>query len=267
MKKAVKSLKIIGNIFLWLFVIFSIVITMIVLSAQQNADRLPSVGGKYLINILTDSMSPTFSSGDIIIGERLTDEQKLYLEVGDVITFYADLDGDGLKELNTHRIVEVNENPNTEAASSYITKGDNEETNIVVDDDPVLWQNVICKWTGKKIPLIGKATSFLQTSRMGFFLVIVLPLLAFFLYELYRFALTIYRVRHGGKKQITAADEELIKQKAIEEYLKKQAEESAQADKTADDVTSDSTSDDVTSDEKTDEMTTEVKSEKEESVD
>jgi len=55
MKNFIKGLKIAGNVFLWLFVAFSVVITMVVLTAQSNADGLPSFGGKYVVNIISSS--------------------------------------------------------------------------------------------------------------------------------------------------------------------------------------------------------------------
>ena len=222
MKKFVKGLKIAANVFLWLFVVFSVIVTVVVLTAQSNVDGLPSFGGNYVVNILSDSMSPTFKEGDMIIGERLTEDARLKLNIGDVITYWTGLDGDGRKELNTHRIVEINEDENLGYVVSYITQGDNKVTNPTPDAEPVKTADIISRWNGKKIPVVGSVVGFLQTSQNGFLLVIVLPLLAFFLFELFRFFKTLASVR-GGKKQISAAEEELIKQKAIEEYLKNQA--------------------------------------------
>jgi hypothetical protein len=41
MKNAKKTLKVILNVIVWLFVFFSVCITILVLSAQSNADGLP----------------------------------------------------------------------------------------------------------------------------------------------------------------------------------------------------------------------------------
>lgn len=49
-----------------------------------------------------------------------------------------------------------------------------------------------------------------------------MPLVIFFGYEVYVFVKTVLSVKNEGKKVITAADEELIKQRAIEEYLRSQ---------------------------------------------
>ncbi len=226
-----KTLNIIGNVVIWLFVAFAVFITILVFVAQANSDGVPSIGGKVVINIVTDSMSPTMKEGDLILGEKLEDEQKHKLIVGDVITFYADLDGNGTDEINTHRIVELIQDSDGTTVG-YRTQGDNKETNPVPDKDGVNAKDVICVWRDgdTKIGALGGFLSFLQTS-LGFFLVIVLPLIAFFIYELIHFILTVNSVRagNGGTAKISAADEELIKQRAIAEFLaeqKKKEEES-----------------------------------------
>jgi signal peptidase len=67
--------------------------------------------------------------------------------------------------------------------------------------------------------------NFLRSS-LGFFLCIVLPLILFFLYELYNFISIL--VTERAKKAAGAApaiDEEEIKRRAVEEYLAKQKNE------------------------------------------
>lgn len=223
--KTRKTLQIVFNVIIWLFVVFAVVVTILVIASQSDSDGVPSLGGKCFINIVSPSMSPTINEGDLVIGERLSEEQKQTLEVGEIITFKGDIRGTGVQELNTHRIIRINYDENG-VVVSYVTKGDNEETNPVEDRSPVPWQNVICRYTGKKFGAVGGILSFLQT-KTGFLVIIVIPLLLFFLYELYRFIATLRGVRGKGKKVITAEDEELIKQKAIEEFLRQQAEAKA----------------------------------------
>ncbi len=232
MKKYKKVLKIVLNVFIWIFVVFSVFMTILALAAQSNADGIPAIGGKCFLTVASPSMSPTFEKGDLIFGEMLDTNGKLSLQKGDVITFYSDLDGNGSTELNSHRIVDINYDASGEVLS-YVTKGDNEQTNMVADKEPVQWQFVISKWNGKKVAGIGGFMSFLQTPK-GFLIVIVLPLVLFFLYELYVFIKTLL----GMKKQketivvqtgISAEEEEAIKQKAIEEYIRQQQSGGADA--------------------------------------
>ena len=213
-----KILSIALNTLIWIFVIFSLMITILVFSAQGSEDGVPAVFGKSLITISTDSMEPTYKAGDLVFMEKLSDEEIENLQPGQIITFRApiDIDGDGMVgDINTHRIEKVEGN-------RFVTKGDH---NLIPDnegDDPytVHMSDVIglCTEDGK-IGGLGNVISFLRSS-LGFFLCIVLPLILFFLYELYNF-ITIL-VTERSKKAASAAaaiDEEEIKKRAIEEYL------------------------------------------------
>lgn len=221
-KKALKVLKVIGNVLIWIFVVFAVVITVLVFASQNDADGVPSLGGKSVINVLTNSMEPTINTGDIIIGQRLIgDEEKQGLKVDDVVTFK--FQKEGRTEFNTHRIIEVRTD-STGAVSQYITKGDNKEANVANVTETVSYRDVVAVWTGTRFAKLGTFLNFLQTST-GFLVVIVIPLVLFFLYELFRFFMALRSVRKSGKKEITAADEEEIKRKAIEEYLRQQEAE------------------------------------------
>ena len=109
-----------------------------------------------------------------------------------------------------------------------MTMGDN---NIVPDnegDDPytVNYADVIGYVKAADVEKaaiggVGSMIGFLRSS-LGFFLCIVLPLLLFFLYELYRF-IAILVTERAKKKPVSSETEEEIKRRAIEEYLKQQA--------------------------------------------
>ena len=219
-----KTLSIALNALIWLFVIFSLVITILVFSAQNSKDGVPSVFGKSLITISTDSMEPVYKAGDLVFMQKLDEEAKYELKVGDIITFHApiDIDGDGLiGDINTHRIVSIDGN-------TFVTKGDH---NLIADNEgddkyTVHVSDIIgvCTEDGK-IGGLGNVISFLRSS-LGFFLCIVLPLILFFLFELYNF-ITIL-VSERAKKAAAnapAVDEEEIKRRAVEEYLAKQKDE------------------------------------------
>ena len=92
-----KILMVALNTLIWLFVIFSLMITILVFSAQGSKDGVPSIFGKSLITISTNSMEPTYEVGDLVFMEKLSDEEKASLQPGQIITFRApiDIDGDG----------------------------------------------------------------------------------------------------------------------------------------------------------------------------
>lgn len=232
MKKTQKILKIVLNIFIWIFVAFSAFMTILSLTASSSQDGIPSISGTAFLTVSSDSMKGTFGEGDLILVKKITDEAKQNLKIGDVITFRADLDDNGTQELNTHRIYEINYYENG-AVASYKTWGDN---NPIPDEKPVEWQLVVGKWNkearddGTVIPFVGGVISFIQKPT-GFLVAIVLPLVIFFLYEVYVFIKAVFTVK-GEKASKTqaaesAAHDEAVKQAAIAEYLA--AQEAAKA--------------------------------------
>lgn len=240
-QKTKKIIKITVDVILWAFLLFALVLTVFAFSAQSSTGGYPKLAGKCFFTVQTPSMAEPggFYVGDLIIGQALTDDEKQNLKVGDVITYYMDLDpydGNPEKELNSHRIIAVV--PDSVGRPEYYTKGDHNPT---ADIKPVSWMDVEAKWTGTRLPGVGNAIDFLQSST-GFLVCVVLPLLLFFIYEAYVLIVTIVRLKNRGKKQITAADEELIKQKAIEEYLRQQAAAAAAAQSAPPAETPDNTS-------------------------
>ena len=182
--KTKKIIDNIVNVVLWIFLVFSIIVTMVVFSAQSN-DGIPSIFGNSVINIVSDSMKPTFKTGDMIIVEKVTNENlhEVALEIneawnenkenGPIITYYADIDGDGRDaELETHRVVGVRE----EAGSYYFeTMGDNAEMSYGKSKE-VHMSKVVGVYNGTRIAALGGVVNFLSGS-LGFFLCIVLPLI------------------------------------------------------------------------------------------
>ena len=136
------------------------------LPADGGEPEIPSgVSGQSL-------RSPTFRAGDLII-IRKCDPQTL--KQGDIVTFHTIINNEFA--LNTHRITEIQD---LGGARSYVTKGDNNELadiHMIADGDIV--GKYVCHLAG-----FGKVMSFLSSS-LGFLLVIVLPLLIFFIYQVY----------------------------------------------------------------------------------
>ena len=217
-QKVLSILSKIGNVLLWVFLALAIVMTTAVLMSQDKTE-LPSVFGKSFVTVQSNSMSPTFKEGDLIVVNALTDEEKRNLKDGDVITFYSDLDGDGNNEINSHRIVGE---PRVENGYVYYTtKGDNPVTNPTVDKQEVMANLVLGQWNeGTPISGLGSVIDFLKTP-LGFGVVIVVPLIAFFVYELYNFIVVLVTMK---QKKTSKEDEEEIKRRAIEEYIRQQAE-------------------------------------------
>lgn len=203
-----KTLGVIGNVIAWLFVVFAAVITIVVFTGTNN-NGVGNLFGYMPFSIQTQSMEPTIKAGDVVIGKEV-DFNKL--KVGDIITYWTTVEDKQI--LNTHRIAEViSDGEGT--VPSFKTKGDN---NQIEDEYVVSAADVVAKYHGK-ISGLGKAVDFLETQK-GFFICILLPLILFFLYQLYHFIKVVVSVKQGDG--ISEEAEEKIKKKAIEEYLASQ---------------------------------------------
>ena len=225
-QKTQKILAIIANVLVWIFVAFSLVTTLMVFSAQSDEDGVPALFGKSMITIVSDSMSPTFEKGDLIFIEKISGEENSLdrvkaIEVDEIITFWApvDINGDGqLNDINTHRVIEKTD-------TGFRTQGDN---NDAADTYTVSYTDVIgVAKENDRVGGIGAVINFLQTS-LGFLICIVIPLVIFFLYELYRFVRILLEEKMK-KAPLSSEQEEEIKRRAIEEYLKSQQNASAEA--------------------------------------
>lgn len=239
-----KILNIIIDIFIVIVVILSATIAVVSVSSQKTG--VPNVFGYVPFSVQTDSMEPTFSAGDLIISKRLDTQgadADYELKVGDVVTFWTKDEAVSDEPiLDTHRIVEGI--PNREGViESYKTMGDN---TIGPDVNPVSKTQIVAIWSsgdaqGIKISKLGAVLSFLRKPS-GFFLAVLLPMAAFFIYELIRFitnfmnynkeksreaALEAAKQLMGNDSSDSSGLSEEQKAQAILEYLEKQKADEA----------------------------------------
>ncbi|MBR4511027.1 MAG: signal peptidase I [Ruminococcus sp.] len=205
-----KALRVGMNVLAWIVLILALLITIMVFSSGRN-NGVANLFGFIPMTVESDSMKPTFSKGDLIICKQVDDVNALSKD--DVITFWTIIDGKRVK--NTHRIVSVEDE---NGVKSYITRGDN---NSIDDSVPVYTSDIIGKWTKVKLPVFGKVLDFIRT-KTGFFVCIVIPMAIFFLFELYKFIVTLVEVKRPQEPEL---DEDEIKRRAIEEYLASQKKE------------------------------------------
>lgn len=206
---AKKVIKVCLNVIAWIIVIVAALMTVLVFSSQ-SADGISNLFGKMPMTIQSDSMNPTFHKGDLIIDQKVKDFSSL--KEGDVISFWTIIDNK--KAVNTHRITAIKNESNV---ITYITKGDNNTTEDSLEVYPA---DVIGVYTGFHLPGAGSVLDFLKTST-GFLVCIVIPLIIFFLYEVYRFISTIVAMK---KPKISEEQEAEMKQKIIDEYLASQSD-------------------------------------------
>lgn len=217
MKSKVKKIfNAIVDVIVVLILIVSILV--VVLSLTSKSEGVPNLFGYAPMSVESYSMEPTFYKGDLIIGEVTNDVTHEY-KVGDIVTFPIEVDG--IRVLNTHRIIEVFEDRDI---TYYRTQGDNKDTNPVPDEELQTSGTIVAKYTGKKIPGVGTVVGFIRT-QLGFFLCVLLPMILFFVYEAIRVIMNLLaynKEKTLAEAQAVVQNAELTeeqKQKAIEEYL------------------------------------------------
>lgn len=208
-------------------IVLAITLSAIVLANPNIANAEIGDNKTKLLPVLTNSMDgdkpDSFKEGDLVIAKVPKDADAL--EVGDIITFKTTKDG--VQVLNTHRIVKKDV---VQGEVFFKTKGDApglDEDILPVPANEVLavysshWKNV-----GGMIFWLQQPTNF--------FLVIVLPLVLLFVYNIILFVrmLMLAKLKQAEEDKAVGVDEEAIKQKAIEEYLaSKEKEEKAAEEK------------------------------------
>lgn len=219
MKALKKGVTVIVSIALWGVILLAALFAFTTLATRDNAN-VSSLAGYTPMVVKTDSMAPTFYSGDLILIKKC-DTSKL--TEGDIICFHTIINNE--YALNTHRIEEIDE---IENMRSYTTKGDNNaisDTHIISDGD------IVGKYVGK-LSKFGHVMDFLSSS-MGFLIVIVLPMLLFFIYQVYHLIMVSINlkkamaVEEAVKKAETESSEKAEAQAALEEARRLKAEAEA----------------------------------------
>ncbi|XMB71921.1 signal peptidase I [Mycoplasmatota bacterium WC30] len=214
----------VANIVFW--VVLAIVAIYSVIALVSTDDGVTTLFGGNAFTVQTDSMSPTFDKGDLIYID--TDVNVDTILVDDVITYQIllDVNGDGEDEwvYNSHRVINIEEDPN--GYLHFTTKGDN---NALADEGNIHESYVIGVWTEKVTKNIGGIidgiVGFLQ-SGTGFFIFIVLPCLAFLIYEIVKFigVMTEYKTQQILTDRVKLQEEALVMAKAqLEEEARLQA--------------------------------------------
>ena len=181
-----KTLKRIGTIvisvILWAIILLAALYAFTTMATKDD-QSVSRILGYTPMTVESDSMKPTFCKGDLIFIKKC-DTSKL--KEGDIITFHTIIDNQ--YALNTHRIQKIDE---VNGVRSYTTIGDN--NNGVADQHVISDGDIVGKYVGH-ISNLGKVMSFLSSS-MGFLIVIVLPMLLFFFYQVYNLIMISIRLK------------------------------------------------------------------------
>lgn len=245
MKHVKKIGTVIVSIVLWVIILVAALYAFTTM-ATRDTRKVSSIFGYTPLVVKSDSMAPTFQSGDLIFVKKC-DTAKL--KEGDIICFHTIIENE--YALNTHRIDSITD---VDGARSYTTVGDN--NNGIVDSHIISDGDIVGKYAGH-IKSAGKVMDFISSST-GFLVVIVLPMLLFFIYQVYNLIMINIRLKKAialenakeleeAKAAAGASENEAIRSEAEEklaeakrmreeaEAIRRQAEEELKKAKQTDD--------------------------------
>lgn len=171
MSSVKKAVSIVISVVMWIIILIAALFAFTTLATKEDGS-VSNLAGFTPLTVQSDSMAPTFDENDLIFIQQCDPSS---LQVDDIVTFHAIIDNQ--YALNTHRIIAINE---VNGLNSYTTKGDNNE---LADQHVIADGDIVGKYVFK-IPYLGKVIDFLS-STWGFLIVIVVPMLLFFIYQVY----------------------------------------------------------------------------------
>lgn len=184
------------SVVMWIIILVAALYAFTTLATKDDGS-VSNLAGFTPMTVQSDSMSPTFDQGDLIVIQTC-DTSKL--EVGDIVTFHTIIDNQ--YALNTHRIASIDE---LNGMRSFTTKGDN---NDIADQHIISDGDIVGKYVFK-LPGMGNVMDFLS-STWGFLIVIVLPMLLFFIYQVYHLVIVGMNL-----KRAMAEEERMERARAI----------------------------------------------------
>lgn len=236
------------NVLIVVVLIVSILIAVMALTSKANGG-ISTLFGYTIQPIQSDSMkgkSPEgypggdFGQGDLMIAKATDFDLNAAYDVGDIITFRTKDSATNEYMLIAHRIVDTADNPN--GLKVYQTQGDNRETSPVPDQtveseyiDASSIGSVFysSSYQGKILKGWGAPLDFLR-SQQGFFFVVLLPMIIFFMYELIR---VVMNMTNYKKAKAEEEKEAAVKAAVAEALDSKQSEGSSDLPNKLDDMT------------------------------
>ena len=179
---------VIGTVLCIILIPILIVNCTLILKSYTNKDQVPSVGGIFPMIILTDSMEPVFSSGDLIICHTVDAKD---VKKGDIICFY-DPAGNGTTTV-THRVTKVTTDESGKLA--WETKGDANNT----EDSAVVPEKNLVGVYQRSFSGVGNIAMFIQTTQ-GLIICVICPIILLVAYDVIR-----RRLYEKSKKKDTDA--------------------------------------------------------------
>ena len=210
-----KAASIVVSVVMWIIILVAALFAFTTLATKDDGS-VSNLAGFTPLTVQSESMEPTFGENDLIIIQQCDPST---LKEGDIVTFHTIIDNQ--YALNTHRIVSINQ---VNGLNSYTTKGDN---NDLADQHVIADGDIVGKYAFK-IPYLGAVMGVLS-STWGFLIIIVLPMLLFFIYQVYHLVIV------GMNLKRAMAEEDRMKQaEAIVDGEQAKAEQASAAKQAAD---------------------------------
>ena len=192
-----RVLTIIGIVLCVILVPILIVNCTLIVKSFVNKDEAPDFAGVVPLIVLTDSMYPDIKKGDLIFTKKVDTSD---IQVGDVISFYAD--EDDYTTIWTHQVVEVLQDGET---VKFRTKGINNPT---PDGKLREADKIVGKWNDVRIGGAGNLAMAMQTPG-GLIVCVVVPILLFVGYDIIR--RKMYEKGNAGDVDALRAELEALK--------------------------------------------------------
>ncbi len=180
-----KFFTVLGTILCIILIPILIINVTLIIKSFTNKDEVPSLGGKFPLIVLTDSMREEIKGGDLIICDVIDAED---VKVNDIISFF-DPAGNGTS-IVTHRVLEIVEEDGT---IMFRTKGDNNNT----EDKHLVPAGKLVGIYRMRIAGAGNIAMFMQ-STAGLIVCVVVPIILLVGYDMLR-----RRKYEASKKQDT----------------------------------------------------------------
>ena len=160
---------------------------LLIINFISSDDGLFKVGSYSLFYVDGDSMEPIILDGDFI-AVNVKKQERYYS--GDIVSFYHYVDDSYI--IVTHKIVAVDDQ---NELFRYETKGVN---NVEVDEMLVNNDQIIGKYVGFRIPLLGYIVEFGRTN-IGYLVLVVVPLGCILLFSIYELMKEFDKSKKGEK--------------------------------------------------------------------
>lgn len=190
-----RILKAVRTVFI--YVLAAVIIIAALMFAASNNPSKSLFGFRYY-SVLTPSMEPAYSVGDMVFVKTGTADS---IKVGDVITFNPSEYGDAYL---THRVVEVLPDYQGSGITCFRTKGDanDSEDSFLIDEDRVIGTVVF------SIPKFGYIVRFVQ---LRWYFIVPIIALIFIFFKLIGIYLDLSNKKKKSKNAIEGDGEDSVK--------------------------------------------------------